>query len=343
MTPWTGEAAALADRIAAFIDGSLVGAPPEPLNGLMVAVHRWQRSVDPVIAALTVGDPERIEDLPAVPVSLFKDLPVGTVRRDEPSVVFRTSGTTGGGRGQHTLRSAALYDRGAFAYARQVLGDIPGDIASLLDDPVRVPDASLAHMVGLFTAFGPPGRATWHVSEGVLDRDGLDQRIASATGPLFIATTAFALAEWLDRPVPRPPAGSVLMITGGFKGRVHRLDGDALYDEAERILEARVVTEYGMTELSSQLWGTPHRPYAPPPWLRIVAIDPVSGNPLPTGSTGQLRFYDLCNLDGSVGIETLDEGVVHADGTVTLHGRLPGSPARGCSLTVEEAWAKRGR
>lgn len=337
MTPWTGPAAVLADRIAAFIDGSLAGGATEPLEPLMLAVHRWQRSIDPVIAALTEGEPAAISEIPAVPVGLFKDLPVGTVRPGEPCVIFRTSGTTGGGRGEHRLRSAALYDQGAVGWARAVLGDWPHAIVALLGDPARVPDASLAHMVGLF------GEGSWHVADGVLDREGLDAAVSFAEGPLFVPATAFALAEWLDRPVPRLPYGSILMVTGGFKGRVHRIDGDELLTlAAERLTPRSVVTEYGMTELSSQLWGTPGSPFRPPPWLVVVAVDPLSGAVLPTGSPGQMRFYDLANLDGSVGIETMDEGIVHDDGSVTLIGRLAGAPARGCSLTVEEAWQKRG-
>ena len=103
-----------------------------------------------------------------------------------------------------------------------------------------------------------------------------------------------------------------------------------------------LVTEYGMTELSSQLWGTPDKPYRPPPWLRVVAVDPASATPLPPGTSGQLRFVDLCNLDGTLAIETMDAGTVQADGRVLLHGRLEGAVARGCSLTVEDVWAARG-
>jgi hypothetical protein len=134
------------------------------------------------------------------------------------------------------------------------------------------------------------------------------------------------------------------MVTGGFKGRTHRLEGEALLSAARRALApARIVLEYGMTELSSQLWAAPGTTYAPPPWLRAVAVDPISGAPLPAGARGQLRFYDLCNLDGALGVETLDEGTVDAAGAVELHGRLAGAPPRGCSLTVEEAWHRKRR
>lgn len=328
---WTGEARALAERIAAFVtsDGG-----SESFEPLALDVDRWQRAHDPLLAALADGAPTTWREIPAVPVSLHKDLPIGTAPRPAP-VVFRTSGTTGGGRGEHRLRSTALYDLGARRHHDACVPDAPTDVVALLADPAVLPDASLSHMVALF------GRCTWHWTDRV-DRDGLQARIGAATGPLYVATTAFALAEWLDGAVPRLPAGSVLMVTGGFKGRIHRLDGAALLAETRsRLAPHRLVTEYGMTELSSQLWGTPESAFRAPAWLRAWAVDPETGAPLAAGETGQLRFLDLCNLDGPLAIETMDQGRVGADGSVALDGRLPGAPARGCSLTVEEAWGRR--
>ena len=149
------------------------------------------------------------------------------------------------------------------------------------------------------------------------------------------------MAHWLLHDPAPLPCGSVLMVTGGFKGRVHALSQDELYRRAAAVLQpARLLTEYGMTELSSQLWGPPTTPYAPPPWMRVVPVDPATGIPRPLPARGQLRFVDLCNLDSTLAVDTMDEGIVHADGRVTLLGRLPGAAARGCSLTVEEAWLK---
>lgn len=328
---WTGDARALAERIAAFVstDGG-----SEPFDGLALAIDRWQRRHDPLLAALAEREPTTWWEVPAVPVSLHKDLPIGTAPRDAP-VVFRTSGTTGGGRGAHRLRSAALYDLGAVRHHRACVPDAPTDVVALLADPAALPDASLSHMVALF------GRCSWHFTNRV-ERADIAARVAAARGPLYVAATAFALAEWLDGPAPRLPEGSVLMVTGGFKGRIHRLDGPALLAETRsRLAPARLVTEYGMTELSSQLWGTPETAFRPPAWLRALAVDPESGAPLPAGDTGQLRFVDLCNLDGPLAIETMDQGRVDPDGGVWLDGRLPGAPARGCSLTVEETWGRR--
>ncbi|TNE85947.1 MAG: hypothetical protein EP330_23715 [Deltaproteobacteria bacterium] len=336
---WQGPAALLADRIRDFVRASLEGAQPsESFGALALAIHEWQALSDPLVRALSGPMPSRWQDIPAVPVALFKHLPVGTATEGP---VFRTSGTTGGGRGVHRMRSAELYNLGALGWAEACLPATPAEVVGLLVDPATHPDSSLSHMVALFEAWG--GQATWHQTATGLDLEGLAVRMRSLDGPAFVGTTAFALAEWLDASPAALPEGSVLMVTGGFKGRVHRLEGEELYRETVRCLApTHLVTEYGMTELSSQLWGTPESAYRPPPWLRAVAVDPETGVPRPDGEPGQLRFYDLCNLDSSVGIETLDEGIVGEDGAVTLFGRLPGSPARGCSLTAEEAWAARG-
>lgn len=337
MNPWTDDLAPLADRIAAYVQAALDDQPePEPFDRLAVDIHRAQRARCPVVSALAEGEPTTALEVPAVPVALFKSLPVGTVPTDaEAAVIFRTSGTTGEGRGAHRLRSTALYDLGAQGFHRRCVPDAPTDVVALLQDPSLAPDSSLSHMVADF------GRCRWAVDASGLQRETLDGWVRAATGPLYVAATAFALAEWVQGGPPRLPQGSVVMVTGGFKGRTVELSDDALYARAQAVLgPERLVTEYGMTELSSQLWGRPGQPYRAPRWLRVVAVDPMSGAPLPAGRVGQLRFIDLCNLDGTLAIDTMDEGVVHPDGSVTLNGRLQGAEIRGCSLTMEDLWSK---
>ena len=333
----------LATRIRAFIDGSLRGTTVESFEALALDIHRWQIERDPVLEALTEAPVTDLASLTAMPVNLFKDLPIGTVRADEPCVVFRTSGTTQGRRGEHRIRSTELYDYGSLRWASRHLPPGLGNVVALLADPADSPDSSLSHMVALFPALAEDGgRATWHWRDGQVQQAELRERIEASEEPLLLCTTAFALDEWL-RGQPTPlPEGSAVMVTGGFKGRVHSLSGADLLAAATATLNApTLVTEYGMSELSSQLWGTPDSPYGPPPWLRALAVDPHSGRVLKPGEGGQLRFIDLCNLDSSLAIDTLDAGVVLPDGRVDLRGRLPGAPARGCSLTVEEAWEKR--
>jgi hypothetical protein len=503
----------LAERVARFVRASLDGGPTEPFEALVVDVARYQARVCPVSRALAAGPIRTLDDVPVVPVSLFKELDVGGVSAERAAATFRTSGTTVGRRGVVRLRSTALYDLGAIGFARAFLGDVPSTGAHLLEDPATAPDSSLSHMVA-----GLVPSSAWFVRGGQVDGDGLAGALSAAAGPVFVGATAFALAEWLEGPWRTPPvpptasdeptstlvgagpwltpppraaarivraggraadraplplsalpavasvpptaseeptptlvgagpwrtpppraaarivraggraadraplplsalpavasvpptaseeptptlvgagpwrtpppraaarivraggraedraplplsalpavasvpptaseeptstlvgagptpvlpAGSCVMITGGFKGRIRAVDADELVQLAAARLGARVVLEYGMTELSSQLWAAPGRGYRAPPWLRPRVVDPETGAPLPDGVTGQLRFYDLCNLDTAVCVETLDAGRI-VDGELWLEGRLPGAPARGCSLVVEDA------
>jgi hypothetical protein len=141
------------------------------------------------------------------------------------------------------------------------------------------------------------------------------------------------------------------MHTGGFKGRSREVaPGELLARMAATfaIPENAVVGEYGMTELSSQLYegtlrvarGLPspsaHRgAFVAPPWLRVAAVDPGTLAPLPEGEIGILRFEDLANVDSALVVQTADRGRCRGS-TVELLGRLPGAPPRGCSLAVEE-------
>ena len=329
----------LRERVRHYVACTLQGQEPEPFDDLAWSIFAHQVSRCPARPP-SLGD-TRVgwRDLPSVPVDLFKRLRIGGLPPEQTPFMFQTSGTTTGLRGRHHLTHLDLYELGSLSWMRACVHDGPEEVVALLDDPDLHPDSSLSHMVSLF-AHGS-GQASWHTEGGRLNATLLNARITKLKKPVFVATTSFALDEWIQHAPSPLPMGSVLMVTGGFKGRTHHLDAHALCARAQGLLKpSRLITEYGMTELSSQLWGTPETPYAPPPWLRCVSVDPKTGNALADGLPGQLKFVDLCNVDAAVAIETLDAGVVHTDGTVTLHGRLPGAPVRGCSLTVEEAWAQ---
>jgi hypothetical protein len=133
------------------------------------------------------------------------------------------------------------------------------------------------------------------------------------------------------------------MLTGGFKGKSREVSEETLRDALGRIFglpPSSVVGEYGMTELSSQLYEVeraPGRPrYRPPPWMRVDAVDPQTLAILPRGQEGIARFVDLANVDSSVAVQTQDRIRVDERGDVELFGRLPGATPRGCSLAIEE-------
>ena len=316
--------------LAAFIGG---GAGER--DALALRLFAYQRACNPDYAAF-VGPDVRvttIHEIPCVPVALWRDLPLVSFPVEDTQQVFRTSGTTGR-RGVVRRRDTTLYDLGARRFAEQVVGPIPSIGVSLVPDAV---DSSLGHMC---RQFSPELRVRFTGAAGVdVQAAWADLReFAQAHSPVFVPGTALALAQLVagaSEPVPLAP-GSIVMVTGGFKGQTVSVSAGGLRSELVRLLPgATVVEEYGMTELSSQMWAEgPGMPLRIPPWMLVSVVDPWTGAP---AKRGLLRFIDLANFDTVLAIETRDEGELLPDGRLILHGRLPGAPARGCSLTVEEA------
>ncbi len=321
----------LTERLRQFIEGG-----GGDFDALAREAYAAQLTASPALAAM-FGDerPTRWDELPAVPVALFKELDLGPQPPLPGDVTFRTSGTTGQVRGAHRARDTRLYDAGTVRQARARVPALPERIVSLCPDEA---DSSLAHMLRRLGAVEPCFR------DGAVSTDAWAR--LQVPGPVFLATTAFALDALFALPgAARLGSDSVVMVTGGFKGRRVRLDAPGLYQAIpERLGNPRVVGEYGMTELSSQLWTDPVAAgelpgtFVAPPWLRVYAADPLTGRRV--DGEGVLRFVDLANAGTVLAIETQDVGRVepHADGDrVTLVGRLEGAELRGCSLRAEAA------
>ncbi|MEM6787495.1 MAG: acyl-protein synthetase [Myxococcota bacterium] len=337
-------------RVQSFIATSDPSAGS--FDALACALARHQvRHVTPVrrLFASAGVDPSfitRAEEIPALPTEVFRLRRVAPATARDDARVFRTSGTTTGQSGAHPMRRLDTYREGALAWGRQMLFPDVANLrtVALLSDEPRAPHSSLTFMVARFAeALG--GDASFHWDGTSLDVDGLEHRLAG--GPALVAGTSFAFVMLLDalggRPLPLA-AGSRVMQTGGFKGRTREVAPDALRTRLAACFSlpvASVVAEYGMTELSSQLYqpgvrdGDASYAYLAPPWLRVTAVDPASLAPLPPGAEGLARFVDLANVDSATAIVTMDRIRVDDEGRIHLRGRHPGATPRGCSLAIE--------
>jgi hypothetical protein len=336
-------------------------AMPEAFDALAVDIARFQAEHVPGYARLCAargvrpGEASRAADFPAVPTDAFKVARVFAFDDARAAVVFRTSGTTVGARGSHAMRVVATYDEAALAFGRATLGaGMPDRVAVLVVGPSadEAPDSSLARMCTRFaSAVGQreaPER-TFFVREGKLDVEGLRGRIRALAGspPAIVLATSFALVHLLDALGPEVlalPVGSRVMQTGGFKGRSREVAPAELRRAVSALFavdERAVVSEYGMTELSSQLWETSLLPggardvFAEPPWARVVPVDPETLAPVPDGAVGLARIEDLANVD-SAAIVLAQDRVRRVAGGVELLGRATGAPPRGCSIAMDE-------
>lgn len=305
---------------------------------------------------LTPETVTRWEEIPAVPATAFKHLDLFSAP-GQPEATFITSGTTRGRerRGRHPVLSLDLYRQASVPwFGRNLIpegGRLP--VLSLVPDPTDAPSSSLSTMMGFVTeAFGAPGSGFFAGSATGVDHaafTGALRRSEAGEAPVLLMGTAFAWVHWLEEAEReglsfRLPEGSRLMETGGFKGLSRVVPREQLYGALSSRLgipRSRMVNEYGMTELLSQLYepvlaeGEDVRAHRPPPWLRVRPLDPETLAPRPQGGRGILAFLDLANLGSVSAILTEDVGWVDEAG-VHLEGRVVGAEPRGCSLAMEE-------
>jgi hypothetical protein len=357
-TPET-ESDALHERALAFVRAFERGSPmPEPFDALACDVARFQAAHIEGHARLCRARGafpakfERASDVPAVPTDAFRATRVAWFAPEEARATFRTSGTTAGARGTHEMRRPETYDAAAIAFGRWALVPDPSRKSVVLvlhPSPADAPDSSLSRMTSLFAAELGSGGRSHFVKDGIMDLAALDERVAAASmkgESVLLLATSFALVHLLDALGSasfRLPPGSRVMQTGGFKGRSREVEGAALREELARVFsieERRIVGEYGMTELSSQLYeatlrGGERDVYVEPPWARVVPVDPETLEPVAEGLVGIARIEDLMNVDSAVAVLTADR-VRRVGQGIELLGRSPGAPPRGCSIALEE-------
>ena len=351
----------LAARIAHFIDSRADGSRDDATRDqLLNELSAWQAErVEPYARYLAAETRRpRAFARPALPTDVFRFLRVASHAPASDVRVFRSSGTTAEARSEHVFNDLALYDRAALSAARYALfPDRPRmRLCILAPSEVELPDSSLSYMLARFVTWFGDAHATYAWRNGRLHgnvlADSLREAVA-ADEPIALLGTSFAFVHAeaaLERQRFTLPAGSRIMQTGGFKGRSRTIEPTAMLE----LLQARygvppafIVQEYGMTELSSQLYETPLRAAClglpacarqlwVPGWLRAQAIDPQTLEPVAAESTGLLRIDDLANVGSVCAIQTSDLAR-RAGAGIEVLGRAADAVARGCSIAVD-AW-----
>jgi len=328
---------------------------------------RLQAESNPVYRAAALPWPSQNGDwrgIPSVPASAFKEWDVTSLAPMDRARVFCSSGTTGQtpGRHHHSPESLAVYEESLWAWFRPHLlpESLPAPTCWLCLTPPadQAPQSSLAHMMETAARRWRHGGGApaGPMSLGQVDADGTWQvpggpvveALTAATdagSPVLLMGTAFNFVHLLDRMIADGvrmvlPAGSRVMETGGYKGRSRSMSRGQLHDVITGrlgIAPEFIVSEYGMSELSSQAYdgvaGCPAaaRIFQLPPWARALVVSPETGREVPERGTGLLRLLDLANVWSVAAVQTADLAVRRGGGFELL-GRAPAAEARGCSL-----------
>ncbi len=293
-----------------------------------------------------------LDELPWLPVRLFKDHDLKSVPDDEVFTVLSSSGTTG-------RPSRVFLDRAAAARQQEHLA---GTLSTVLG-PRRLPmllvdsratltgrSARAAGLLGMMVY----GRAHTFLldADGAVDDDAVRSFLAEHGDRPFLIF-GFTFLVWQHLPGTAQRLGldlgnGALLHTGGWKKLVERAVDN---DEFRRVLGSvglrRIHSYYGMVEQIGTIFlegPTTHDLYCPD-FADVIVRDPLTWAPAPVGTPGVVEV--LSTLPRSYpghALLTEDVGVLRGvdDGDwpgkhFSVLGRLPRAEARGCSDTLAGA------
>jgi len=301
----------------------------------------------------TVRTVKSWRDVPAVPISAFKELTLSCCAPADAERVFMTSGTTRDGvRGKSHHPTLAVWDASMTTNFRQRVMPDRARIRMGILFPAEdiMPNSSLAHFLALAVREFGAEDSHYLVQEDGLDtmRVVLELAHAEQTGePYALLGASYSFVHLMDAlkemdEIGFLPPGSRIMDTGGFKGQSRDLALDDFYRQLSStfgVPRSQCINMYGMTELSTQFYDSGNEicpsVKSGPHWIRSRVVNPLTNQEVAQGERGVLAHCDLAHFNVVSTILTEDAGIATDDGFLLL-GRADGAEAEGCSMAVEE-------
>jgi hypothetical protein len=315
----------------------LATVPPELAT---LNTFRNQAAENPVYKeylALLDIDPSAvttIDSIPFMPIEFFKHRRVVTGQGVETRV-FESSRTTGVEPSKHYILDDEIYRESLEYGFRQFFGD-PAEwcFLALLPSYLERPNASLVFMMDYLISKSEHPHSGFYLD----NRNELAAKLIllekTKQKTMLIGVT-FALLD-LAAQYPMPLKNTIIVETGGMKGRREELTRDELHKILKSSFQLdSICSEYGMTELLSQAWSTGNGIYRTPSWMQILIRDPYDPfRRMPDGKSGGIDVIDLANQFSCSFIQTQDLGRKNSDGSFEVLGRFDNTELRGCNLLI---------
>lgn len=299
---------------------------------------------------------ERIEDVPFLPVTLFKTHTLASVPEPEIFKVLTSSGTTGQQPSRIFLdrETASVQSAILVKVAQHFLGKERLPMV-IVDHPgvVRDRQSYTARGAGILGMAQFGHRPFYALREDMsLDEEGLRAYLAQARGRrVLVFGFTFMVWQYLVRPLELTGErldlqGGILIHSGGWK----KLEQAAVHPDAfrQRVQSStgveRVINFYGMVEqVGGVYFENPVNSLHAPIFSEVIIRDPLTLEPMPDGQPGLVQVLS-CAPTSYPGHSLLTEdlGVIRGvdpDGTgmggrcFQILGRVPRAELRGCSDT----------
>jgi len=323
-----------------------------------VALYELHREYNPAYARYATVEPKDIKtwrDIPLMPIGEFKSTRVGLElgsQMPNPGVIFKSSGTTSDSRSIHHMLDTEHYRA---AIARGVAenwlgGKSPGPLYRVIALTPPLQNSSLFYMMQYLGEI-LDYCGSIEVFSNTTDREGIAEFLENLKQeqeyPVFLFGTSLAFYDFYQNspeelPSLELPEGSLLIETGGWKGRDIQMTHLELTESIAAVFgleKHQTLREYSMSEMSSQLYqkSQVETCYYAPEYLGVRTLDPLSQKDVDEGIIG---FVDLANVWSCPFVLTEDMGVLYNDGGLQLLGRVVSAPEKGCSLSYAEAMGR---
>ena len=317
---------------------TLQSLSPARFDSLAMEIFKYQSKNNPVYAKylkLLGINPAKISTLnqiPFLPIELFKTNIIKTGKWKEETV-FQSSGTSGQ-PSIHYVRDMDYYQELTSLIFERFFGKLSNyEIYALLPGYLGSSNNSLIAMISYFIKkSGSPKSGFFLKSHGKLVE--LLSADSDTRKKLLVGVSHALLDFALKNPVKLK--NTIVMETGGMKGRKKEITRKELHEILKsKFGVSKILSEYGMAELTSQGYSTGDGYFRFPEWMKITIRDIT--NPfkkVTNGKAGGINVIDLSNYQTCSFIETKDLGRMIKGKKVEILGRFDNSDIRGCNLLV---------
>jgi hypothetical protein len=326
------------------------------LEGLLELTEHHRARCHPyreLLEALSWSGAVQLDDLPWLPVRLFKEHVLRSIPADQVFRRLTSSGTTGGGVSMIDLDAeAAQYQSKALARTLQtVLG--PSRLPMLIIDSRAVTRGSSFSARGA-GVLGMMSFGRQHVfaldDQMQLDHDAIHRFLDRFGGePFLIFGFTFMVWQYLSKVSAQAKidlSNGVLIHSGGWKKLVDQAVSPSDFRATLTATTGlhKITNYYGMVEqIGTVFLESPEGDgsLTCPSFADVIIRDPLTFEPVPHGETGLIQTLSLLPTSypgHSVLTEDLGR-IVGVDDTernghrFVVLGRLPRAEARGCSDT----------
>lgn len=313
---------------------------PLQFEEISLRIFRHQAEQVPVYAdfvkhlGIMPSHVERLEDIPFLPIEFFKTHNVSN-QKQQATIVFSSSGTTGSITSKHHVNDVQLYEQSFNKAFELFYGDVRNYIViALLPSYLDRSGSSLIFMCEHLINTSGDERSGFYLNEYEKIKNIIQEN--EGFKKVMLIGVTYALLDFAEQ-FPFTMENCIIMETGGMKGRRKEM----LREEVHQILcdafqVSNIHSEYGMTELLSQAYSNGKGIFKTPPWMKILireTQDPFAYQKIER--TGGINIIDLANLHSCSFIATKDLGKLYADERFEVLGRFDDAEIRGCNLLVQ--------